>query len=365
MRTPRRLALLLALLALLGAESCIVVDAPLLGLRTVAGGIHNRRRGVGIVPFFFPDGRLGCMANGALFVEDETSELRMIVPQHYEVDDPAASLDCEHVICVAGKDQVTAGGAQNDHVFQIYTVRADGSEWTRLTRSRLAEVHPRYLPSGEIVFVRRPEHRGWALYEPPWSDGAVFLARADGSDERRLTEPLFHPFRGLAPVEEGGAIVFGASSGEGEYDVWRLALVEGAQPELLVPDATLPAPLPGGEGLVHARGRRGEETLGRTAYASFDVCVSTGEQERVLCAGRGEILGLAVSPDGARVVFSELDPEEGQFGTYLLLEVPVGGGEPRLLQTAPYRSENRFKPGDLVQPVSWWGRTRKYAPGSR
>ena len=377
LRRPPR-PLLLLLLALVGTEGCIVVDVPLLGLRTVAGGIHNRRRGVGIVPFFLPDGRMGCAANGGLLLEEHPgSPLREILPPHFEVDDPTASPDGRHLLFVAGREQITAGGAHKDHVFQIYSCDLEGGAFTRLTHSRRAEVLPRYLPGGErIVFVRRPDYDGWALRHSPWGDGAVFTAAADGTDEHRLTAPLFHPFRGLVVTEGGGAIVFGAASGDGTFALHRLPLTADARPVLLVTDAFLPTLVPGHgdedrdedeERLVYVRGRRGETTLGTTAYAAFDLCVGSGTpgDERVLLPGRGEILSLAVSPDGARVLFTEFAPGEGMFGTYVLFELPLAGGEPRPLHQAPYRWERRFKPGDLVQPLSWWGRTSRFSPGSR
>lgn len=371
---PRhRIPLLLLLFLLFVTEGCVIVDAPLLRLRTVAGGIHNRRRGVGIEPFFLPDGRLGCMVNGAVHLEEHPGgPLVEILPRHFEISDPAPSPDGRFLIFVAGREQVTAGGGHNDHVFQIYTVdleaATDELDWRRRTESRRAESFPRFLPGGEeIVFVRRPDYDSYSLYEPPWGDGAIFRAATDGTNARPLTAPLFHPFHGLCVIEEGEALLFGASPEEGIRHLYSLALVEGAEPERRFEHASHPAVAATEEEVWFVRGHLGAPAVRETAYAAFDLCAARldGSGERTLLAGRGEILGLAVSSAGDRVVFSEFDPDSGQFGAYGLFELDPAGGEPRLLHATPSRSKERFKVGDLVQPVTWWGRSDRFSPGSR
>ncbi|MEW6072049.1 MAG: hypothetical protein AB1726_05550 [Planctomycetota bacterium] len=367
-RPAPRLAPLAGLLLGLSAPGCVVVDAPLFGLRAVAGGIHNRRHAVGIEPFFLPDGRMGCAVNGGLWLEEVPGgELRECLPASFEVADPSPSPDGRLVLFVAGGEQITAGGGHNDHVFQTYVLDLATRTVERITRSRRAEALPRFLPSGgEIVFVRRVDYEPWALYHPPWGEGAVMLAAARGGDERALTPPLFHPYRGLAAVEGGAAIVFGAAAGEEGLALHRLALVPGAAPELLVPDAFLPAAAPGG-GLVYVRGRRGGEAGEGGAGGGVAICAAgpRAEGERVLWKATGEVLALAVAPDGERILFTEFDPAPGHFGAYVLREVARSGGEARALLTAPYRGTRRFKVGDLVQPLSWWGRAERFSPGSR
>src|SRR5207248_1205688 len=69
-------------------------------------------------------------------------------------------------------------------VFQIYSIRADGTQLGQLTRGKSADTAPRFSPDGRrIVFTRSPKqdtHELWVM-------------TADGSGQRRLAA------RGTAP----------------------------------------------------------------------------------------------------------------------------------------------------------------------
>lgn len=348
-------ALLPALLLAL-APSCVIVDGPMLALRSVAGGLHNARQASGIRPFFLPDGRLGAAANGALVLEREPGgELQALADDYAEIDDPDAAPDGRTLVFTSGRELIQAGGAHKDHVFQLYALDLASGRWRRLSGSRRAEALPRYTSDGRhVVFARRAEYAGWSL-DDPWGPDSLFVAEADGSRERRLTEGLFHPLAGLELVAEDTLIVFGAES-RGRRTLYALDFPAGRTPRLLLEDAYLPAPIPGTDELLVAHVQADGHGLAR-----IDLAGSVLEEYQVRAA---EFLGLAVSPDGRRVVYVDFDPAGGRFGEYRLWSLADAGSVPRRIATLPYRCAERFKPLDLVKPPSWFFRSSA-SPGSR
>ncbi|NOT30988.1 MAG: hypothetical protein HOP15_11120, partial [Planctomycetes bacterium] len=227
-------------------------------------------------------------------------------------------------------------------------------------RARRAEALPRFTADGaHVVFVRRAEYDGWSLGDP-WGPGSIFVAEADGSRERRLTEGLFHPFSGLELAAHDTRIVFGARLGaEGtRMAVYTLDFPAGGAPRVLLEDAYLPVPIPGTDDLLVARIHAGEHRLARVDLAGRVRCAYDARAR--------EFLGLCVSPDGQRLVYSDFDPGAGPFGEYRLWSFTPAGSPaaPVLLETLPYRPEARFKPLDLLQPPSWFFRPGA-SPGSR
>ncbi len=353
------LARLAAVCVLLLTGSCVLVDRPMLALRSVAGGLHNARQVSGIAPFFLPDGRLGVAANGALSIEREAGGAFVpLADSLAEIDDPHASPDGRTLVFTSGRELVQAGGGHKDHVFQLYALELASGTWRRLSRSRRAESLPRFTADGaHLVFVRRAEYDGWSLSDP-WGPGSLFVAEADGAHERRLTEGLFHPFAGLALVAGDTQLLFGARPApDAEPALYALDFPSGRAPRLWLAGAYLPAPVPGTQELVVARVRPGGHDLARVDLAG-----------RVLCeyaARAREFIGLCVAPDGTRIVYSDFDPDEGNFGQYRLWSLAnAAGATPLLLLTLPYRPAARFKPLDVVKPPSWFFRPAA-SPGSR
>lgn len=354
-------AFLTSFLALLALQSCVLVDRPMLALHSVAGGLHNARQVSGIRPFFLPDGRLGVAANGALVLEREAGgELEPLADRYAEIDDPDAAPDGKTLVFTAGRELVQAGGGHKDHVFQLYTLDLASRAWRRLSRSRRAEALPRYTADGaHVVFVRRAEYDGWSLGDP-WGPGSIFVAEADGSRERRLTAGLFHPFSGLELAADDTRLVFGAQLGaEGaRVAVYTLDFPAGGAPRVLLEDAYLPVPIPGTDELLVARVHANEHRLARVDLA--------GRVRHEYGACAREFLGLCVSPDGKRIVYSDFDPRAGPFGEYRLWSFAPEETSPApvLEETLPYRPAARFKPLDVLQPPSWFFRPGA-SPGSR
>ena len=366
-RAARPLLLLLAALCAEASSGCAVLDRPLLQLRSVAGGIHNRRRASGMRPFFLPDGRWGVAANGALWLEERPGgELARLLPQAAEVDDPAATRDGARILCVSGKDQITAGGGHNDHVWPVYALELASGGWTRLTASERAELTPRATPDGRaVLFLRRPEYDGWALDRSPWGRAALVRLELASGEEVFLSEPCFWPVRGLALTTDGARALVGAGNEAGGSDVWELALDGASAPRRFVADAAWPTPFADGTRLAFARAGAGGKS---------DVVVAPLErpaQGAPLGLSLEEVVGLAVAPDGQRLLVAELAPDEERFGLYRLWDVALEDGRaapgatPTLVLTAPWRSEKRMKPLDVVRPIGWWFRMDARSPGSR
>lgn len=347
----------LALAAVLLAPACCaLVDKPVLALRSIAGGIHNKRQVSGIRPFFLADGRLGVVANGALVVEEAPGgKLVTLLESHHELDDPDPSATGA-LACVSGGAQVTAGGGHNDHVFQVVRIELAGPTLERVTRSRRAEVLPRWTQDGaRLVFARRAEYDGWSC-DPPWGPASLFIVDADGTDERRLTEPLFHPLLGLAlAADDTLAVLAARPAGEAAPSLFAVDLPAGGAPRRLAAGAYLPVVVPGTDELLVARPFPDGHGLARVGLDG------TTRWERPL--GLGDLVGLARAPDG-RIALADFDPRAGQFGTYRLWSLATEAAQLELLARVPYRLERAFKPLDVVKPPGWWFRPEA-SPGSR
>jgi hypothetical protein len=355
-RAAQLVAPFVGLLALAGVASCVIVDAPLLALRSIAGGLHNAQQASGIRPFFLPDGRLGAAANGGLVLERAPGgPLEWVADSFWELDEPEPTPDGRALVFSSGRDLVQAGGAHKEHVFQLYALDLASGAWQRLTRSRRAEGWPRFWPDGtELLFVRRAEYDGWSLGDP-WGPGSLFAAAPDGTRERRLADGLPHPILGLALPGDGARILLGAVLADGRRAI--LALEPGEQePRVWLADAYLPTRIEGSEDVLVARVLADGHDVARVDPA--------GRVVRVYAARASEILGLALAPDGSRLAYSELAREAGRFGEHHLWVLAEDAREPALCLTLPYRPSERFKPLDVVRPPSWWFHPER-SPGSR
>ena len=85
--------------------------------------------------------------------------------------------------------------SDRDGDFEVYTIKIDGTDLQRLTRSPGNDAHTAWSPDGEwIAFASA---RGGFKDEAPLHPynvqpyGDLYVMRADGSDVRRLTDDQF------------------------------------------------------------------------------------------------------------------------------------------------------------------------------
>jgi Tol biopolymer transport system component len=133
---------------------------------------------------------------------------------------------------------------------EIYVMRADGSEQTRLTRTPGYDGGPFFFPDGERIVWRRFDEEG--LIADVWS------MKPDGSDPRQITD--FGAMSWAPYVHPSGEYLFFASNKlgfsnfelfivdvEGEKEPVRVTYTEGFD--------GLPVPTPDGEGLAWTSNR--------------------------------------------------------------------------------------------------------------
>lgn len=93
--------------------------------------------------------------------------------------------------------------------FEIYTVRADGSDLLRLTTREANDIEPAWSPDGSTIVFVSNENKNWNLW----------LIKADGTGLSPLTD--HEGFEGGPRWGTDGYIYF-HSDRNGNWDIWRL-----------------------------------------------------------------------------------------------------------------------------------------------
>lgn len=162
---------------------------------------------VGEQPAWSPDGTMLVVANitgnGLFVVGADGKNRRSILQQgnHY-TRYPAWSPDGRRIAFTSDRD----GNSE------IYTVRPDGSELTRVTNHPSIDSHPRWSPDGQwLAFVS---------YRAGTSD--IWICRPDGQGLRNLTNhSAFDTHPAWSP--DGKYIIF-VSDRDGGFDIYRLTV---------------------------------------------------------------------------------------------------------------------------------------------
>lgn len=341
----------LALLFPAIAGGCAVVNAPLLAIHGVAG-MHHKTRAVDVAPFYTGEGRLGYSLAGVLWVEPEpgAAPLRIDYPSTgsdwLKVDDPALAPDGRRIWFISGAEQITSGGAHNDHVWQLYSMRTDGTDLRRESTSRRKEEWPAISPDGtRLAYARRTEFHPYTMDGPAWGKADVILRDLEDGEEHSLTGPAFAAWRGMSFAPDGSAVAFSAAVDEdGPFDLWWLDVeAREASAEVRVSGASYPA-FCAADGSLFYVAARGEE--GRCDVWRLAPGAETGEP---LGLDLGRVTRLACSPDGSRVAWTEL--VGGRRGDYVLYELERESGAVREVARVQARDPVLFKPFDYVGPI--------------
>jgi Tol biopolymer transport system component len=225
-------------------------------------------------------------------INQDRTGLQKLTPDEESIADLAWSPDGTRLAMVASQG---SNGTSNGYP-QIYVMNADGSDLTQLTRDPSSQyLDPAWSPDGtRIVFAR-------------WSDDGIssglYLISADGDGETRVTDsaaldssPSWFP--------DGSALLFKRD-------------IEG-QTQLMV---------------VKTNGT-GERPVPLSVFAGHALDIPAA----------GYVGSAALSPDGAKILLTRLDPSFGQKNFDIFVANLDGTGEARLTRTAVPEGEAAWSP---------------------
>ena len=197
-----------------------------------------------------------------------------------------------------------------DGLYDLYSMRADGSDPVRLTATprEEREVYPAVSPDGRrILFTNRigPEDDAYAEY--------LYVMDADGGNRVRLTTVDGNLVGAAAWSPDGSRIAFGSRLGEQEREIWVMdADGTGLVNLTETPDRyeVSPSWSPDGREILFI------------SEDGMEVMRSDGTGRRILRAGTG-FSSAAWSPDGRRIAFVSSDDTRSR-----LLVMNADGSDP-------------------------------------
>jgi len=132
------------------------------------------------------------------------------------VPDPAES------VVPGGVDRIVFVSDRDDPQGEIYTRDFAGGEWTRLTSDTTADGNPVWSADGSQIAYQSLATGNWDIW----------VMRADGSNPRNLTSD---PASDVSPAwsPDGSKIAY-ASFASGNWDVWVMG-ADGSNPQNLTP----------------------------------------------------------------------------------------------------------------------------------
>ncbi len=242
-------------------------------------GVTNLRKlvpgasvNVGEEPCWSPDGRrlLATTVTEQLVTIDADGKNRVAVLQSSGVylHQPAWSQDGEWIAFASDR---------TDNNVEIYKVRKDGSDLTRITKDAALDSRPRWSPDGQ-----------WLLFTSNRTGNLdLFVMRADGSGVRNLTNHSAiddHP----AWSPDGRWFVF-VSMRDGGFDIYRAAVP--AELAVVALAATNPAPDAIKKPVGGSTEPAAPATDGLVAHFDFDADTDSQAHSRV-----GKITGTLKGP---------------------------------------------------------------------
>jgi TolB protein len=202
--------------------------------------------------------------------------------------------------------------------YQIFSVKADGTALTRLTRgpARVDNAEPELSPDGRWIAFQHGPHLG---------DFEIYKMRADGSGVRQLTRcPRCHWSTDPTFSSDGRSIAFARWDGSGRVAIWRMRSGGTKQRLVVRPGKTPPAEQPEDYAAVPAPkvsfvdqpalspdGRR-LAYRGSTAAGQVSIFVATanGGHPRAITPRRIRASRPRWSPDGKLILFYTTDKDD-------------------------------------------------------
>jgi TolB protein len=171
----------------------------------------------------------------------------------------------------------------------LYVMNADGSALTRLTRDLVRSICPTWSPDGARIAFSSDRGAGLQLY----------VMKADGSEQARLMKNPLENTKHYNPVwsPDGKRLVFYSETGDHKDQIWVVG-ADGANPALLTKGV--------GHNVYPSWSRDGQSTLftAERDGASGGIFVMKADGSEVKRLGNIVACSLARwSPDGKKIAF--------------------------------------------------------------
>jgi TolB protein len=170
-------------------------------------------------PEFSPDGKQLAFVSdrtghNEVFVFDLASgAARQITKDNSDTIHPHWSPDGQRIIYCSAKDNPDQSSAPEGEVYEIYTIKIDGTDTKRITNDKGINTYPNYSPDGKQILFRKVL---------PQKNSEVFVMNADGSSMKNLTNnPGFDGWPRWSP--DGKRIIFASNRGNGkDYEIFLM-----------------------------------------------------------------------------------------------------------------------------------------------
>jgi TolB protein len=169
-----------------------------------------------ITPEWSPDGkRIAFVSdrtghNEIYVISSNGGDARQVTKDKSDNIHPHWSPDGEHIIYCSAKDNPDQFSAPEGEVYEIYTIKPDGTEIKRITNDKGINTYPNYSPDGRKIVFRK------IIAD---KNSEVFVMNADGSSPRNLTNhPRFDGWPRWSP--DGSKIIFASNRSGSDYEIY-------------------------------------------------------------------------------------------------------------------------------------------------